>query len=132
MFLPIEAETTGRIGIDAELCTRKVKLKPLIRKALSPGERQQLQSEQTPCREQSFLRLWTLKEAWRKAVGLSVQANMARAEFRVRHNAIQMTSRHTGGAAREALSRLRVIRTIQALQYALGSTGHTAPRHLET
>lgn len=101
VLIPTDVEATGRIGVDAECCTRKVKLEPLLRKALSPSERQRLQSEQTPCRDQSFLRLWTLKEAWCKAIGLGLQADLARAEFRVQDNAIQMTSRHTGGAACE-------------------------------
>ena len=101
VWMPTEAETTGRIGVDAECCTRKVKFEPLLRKALTHGERQRLQSEQALCRVQSFLRLWTLKEAWCKAVGLGLKADMARAEFSIQNNAIQMTSHHTGGAARE-------------------------------
>lgn len=100
VFLPTKAKLAARIGVDVELCARKVKLAPLLRKALTHNERQRLQSEQAHCRDQSFLRLWTLKEAWCKAIGLGLQADMARAEFGYQNDSIQMTSRHTGSEAR--------------------------------
>ncbi|MFJ1755864.1 4'-phosphopantetheinyl transferase family protein [Kitasatospora sp. NPDC088134] len=59
----------GRIGVDTELADRKVRYQDMRRLLCTPAERRWLGALPEPERERRLLRLWTLKEAYTKALG---------------------------------------------------------------
>ena len=70
----------GWVGVDVEERTARADLDGLMEAALSPVERDELASESELHRLHGFLRLWTIKEAIIKAVGLGVSINMTELE----------------------------------------------------
>ena len=70
----------GWVGVDVEERTARADLDGLMKTALSPAERDELASESELHRLHGFLRLWTIKEALIKAVGLGVSINMSELE----------------------------------------------------
>jgi 4'-phosphopantetheinyl transferase len=59
----------GRIGVDTELAHRRIRYAEVERLLCTPGERRLLTNLQEPDRERELLRIWTLKEAYTKALG---------------------------------------------------------------
>jgi len=59
----------GRIGVDTELADRRVKYRDMRRHLCTPAERRWLGGLPEPEQERELLRLWTLKEAYTKALG---------------------------------------------------------------
>ncbi|RKE21260.1 4'-phosphopantetheinyl transferase superfamily protein [Streptomyces sp. TLI_171] len=59
----------GRIGVDTELADRRVRYRDMRRLLCTPAERRWLGDLPEPEQEQELLRLWTLKEAYTKAIG---------------------------------------------------------------
>jgi len=72
----------GWIGIDVEDVSRDVGLDSLLPDFLTNDERNWVESARPTERAQRILRLWTLKEAWCKAVGLGMSAEFHKAAFR--------------------------------------------------
>ena len=70
----------GWVGVDIEERSARADLDGLIEAALSPVERDELASESELHRLHGFLKLWTIKEAFIKAVGLGVSINMSELE----------------------------------------------------
>lgn len=62
-----------RIGLDIEPCTRHPHWQRVARRWFSPGEQAWLLAEDNP---ETFLRVWTLKEAWLKATGRGIAGNL--------------------------------------------------------
>ncbi|MEU0575371.1 4'-phosphopantetheinyl transferase family protein [Dermacoccus nishinomiyaensis] len=60
---------TGRIGVDAEPADRSVRLDLLESRMLTPAEAQEIAGLPEDQRAAHALRLWTLKEAYSKALG---------------------------------------------------------------
>ncbi|MFF0297132.1 4'-phosphopantetheinyl transferase family protein [Kitasatospora sp. NPDC004615] len=59
----------GRIGVDTELADRKVRYQDMRRLLCTPAERGWLGGLPARRQEKQLLRLWTLKEAYTKALG---------------------------------------------------------------
>ena len=70
----------GWLGVDIEERAARADLDGLMEAALSPIEREELASGSEQQRLHGFLRLWTIKEAIIKAVGLGVAIDMAELE----------------------------------------------------
>ncbi len=71
----------GVIGIDAETDQRAVEVDMLMRDVCSPGERQELAKVEGAHKTSRFLDFWTLKEAYLKAVGLGITADLTTVSF---------------------------------------------------
>ncbi|WP_129308642.1 4'-phosphopantetheinyl transferase superfamily protein [Streptomyces sp. L2] len=59
----------GRIGVDTELSDRRVRYAAVERSLCSPAERARLAHLDEAARNRELLRIWTLKEAYTKALG---------------------------------------------------------------
>ncbi|MFJ3659050.1 4'-phosphopantetheinyl transferase family protein [Streptomyces sp. NPDC090119] len=59
----------GRIGVDTEPLSRTLALDVMSRRMCTPAERAVLARLDAPARTAALLRLWTLKEAYTKALG---------------------------------------------------------------
>ena len=70
----------GRIGVDVELLNQPHDLPALMGDVLTPAEQQWL-SEQPPA-QHAFLRLWTAKEAFGKALGQGIAQDLRLLELR--------------------------------------------------
>ncbi|MBW7471907.1 4'-phosphopantetheinyl transferase superfamily protein [Marinobacter sp. M216] len=62
-----------RIGLDLEPCTRHPHWQRVARRWFTPREQAWLLAEDCP---ETFLRVWTLKEAWLKATGRGIAGNL--------------------------------------------------------
>ena len=70
----------GHIGVDVEACDKRVPL-AVARRYFSPREAAALDALAPEARPQRFLRLWTLKEAYLKAVGEGLPGGLDRMTF---------------------------------------------------
>ena len=79
----------GWLGVDVEERAARADLDGLMEAALSPAERDELASVDELEKLHGFLKLWTIKEALIKAVGLGVAINMSELEVpaAMRHGA---------------------------------------------
>ncbi|MEK8141862.1 4'-phosphopantetheinyl transferase superfamily protein [Streptomyces sp. M10(2022)] len=68
-MLAVGLNRTGRIGVDVELADRFVRLDLLEPRMLTPAEAQEIAELPESRRNAHALRLWTLKEAYSKALG---------------------------------------------------------------
>ncbi|MFJ8909366.1 4'-phosphopantetheinyl transferase family protein [Streptomyces sp. NPDC102351] len=68
-LMAVGISRTGRIGLDAERADRRFGLDVLLGQMCTPAERAQLQALPAGERQACALRLWTLKEAYTKALG---------------------------------------------------------------
>ncbi|MBT2402023.1 4'-phosphopantetheinyl transferase superfamily protein [Streptomyces sp. ISL-87] len=68
-LMAVGLSRTGRIGVDVELADRHVPLELLETRILTPTEAQELAELPESERVAHALRLWTLKEAYSKALG---------------------------------------------------------------
>ena len=59
----------GRIGVDTELSGRRIQFDAVSRQLCTPAERRRLRALPVPEQERELLRIWTLKEAYTKALG---------------------------------------------------------------
>lgn len=64
---------TGEVGIDAELWTRPTRVDALAPRVLSPREASALEGLDSAARQRRFLEVWTIKEAWLKAMGTGLR-----------------------------------------------------------
>jgi 4'-phosphopantetheinyl transferase len=69
-----------RIGVDVEALDKRVPL-PVARRHFSPREAAALDALPPEARPRRFLRLWTLKEAWLKAMGEGLPGGLDRISF---------------------------------------------------
>ena len=70
----------ARIGVDVEASDKRVPL-PVARRYFSPREAAALDALAPEARPRRFLRLWTLKEAYLKAVGEGLSGGLDRMTF---------------------------------------------------
>ncbi|WP_458246971.1 4'-phosphopantetheinyl transferase family protein [Streptomyces sp. MAI_2237] len=68
-LLAVGLSRTGRIGVDVEFADRFVRLDLLTSRVLTPAESQEIAALPQHERTAYVLRLWTLKEAYTKALG---------------------------------------------------------------
>lgn len=71
----------GRIGVDVEATGRPMRYDDVGRRLCAPAERAALAKLAEPERERLLLRLWTLKEAYTKALGCGMRLAFAEFEF---------------------------------------------------
>ncbi|MBF0307832.1 MAG: 4'-phosphopantetheinyl transferase superfamily protein [Alphaproteobacteria bacterium] len=71
----------GLIGIDVEPLARRVAPR-VARRFLATDEAAWLEARPPECRPEDFLALWTLKEAFAKALGLGIQVGFGRFSLR--------------------------------------------------
>ncbi|MCX3061380.1 4'-phosphopantetheinyl transferase family protein [Streptomyces beihaiensis] len=72
-LLLVGLTSRGLIGVDAELASRQLYRKGLAQHICTPQERRDLERLPDEERNPSLLRLWTLKEAYSKAIGQGMQ-----------------------------------------------------------
>lgn len=72
-LLLVGLTTRGLIGVDAERADRGIYSRGLDRHMCTPHERLMLSELPEPERNPSLVRLWTLKEAYSKAIGQGIQ-----------------------------------------------------------
>ncbi len=70
----------GRLGVDVEERVARKGLDGLMQAALTPDERAELAASDDGVKLRGFLRLWTIKEAVIKAVGLGISMSMSELE----------------------------------------------------
>ena len=66
----------GKVGVDVEVLTRDIDPRDGFRRFFTDAEWTWIHQAETTAR---FLRLWTLKEAWSKAIGLGLGADFREA-----------------------------------------------------
>lgn len=71
--------THGRIGVDVEHAARKVKFEQLAKRFFSLNEQHWI--DQQTNTKAAFFELWTIKEAYLKAIGTGISDQLAFAEF---------------------------------------------------
>ncbi|MDX3229749.1 4'-phosphopantetheinyl transferase family protein [Streptomyces sp. ME19-01-6] len=71
----------GRIGVDVEAAGRPMPYADVGRRLCAPAERAALAGLVEPERERALLRLWTLKEAYTKALGRGMRLAFDEFEF---------------------------------------------------
>ncbi|HKU42779.1 MAG TPA: 4'-phosphopantetheinyl transferase superfamily protein [Polyangiales bacterium] len=69
------------IGVDVELCSRKVELLGVARQVFSPQEIAGLTALEGLAQRERFFELWTLKEAYIKAIGKGLSAPLRSITF---------------------------------------------------
>lgn len=62
------------IGVDVERIDRRIELEMVARRVFAPVELEGLMARQGPARQRRFFELWTLKEAYVKALGDGITA----------------------------------------------------------
>ena len=72
----------GQLGIDGEIYDTKAPL-AVARRYFSPGEAEALEGLPADARPRRFLRLWTLKESYLKAVGTGIVGGLESMTFRI-------------------------------------------------
>ncbi|MGB0867096.1 MAG: 4'-phosphopantetheinyl transferase family protein [Granulosicoccaceae bacterium] len=92
--------TPAQIGVDVEPIARDCSIEKLSKKFLNTAEQRLLKTEQPADQLNAFMRFWTLKEAWSKALGLGLQADFHSAEFFQREGRIRLRLKKSGGMSR--------------------------------
>ncbi|POX42862.1 hypothetical protein C3486_02980 [Streptomyces sp. Ru73] len=80
-LIAVAISRAGRIGVDAEPLSRALSFDVLHDRVCSPAERAVLRSLDGPERTAAMLRLWTLKEAYTKALGQGLRLRFAEVDF---------------------------------------------------
>ena len=70
----------GEVGVDIETCAKLPDPQPLIALCFSDAEKRHLTGLASAERRQAFIRRWTLKEAWLKALGKGLSVPPASVE----------------------------------------------------
>ncbi|MEV8315768.1 4'-phosphopantetheinyl transferase superfamily protein [Streptomyces sp. NPDC059900] len=81
-LLLVGLATGGVIGVDAELADRKLYGPGLDRHLCTPHEAAEIEAMPPEERDPALVRLWTLKEAYSKAIGLGMQFRFTNFGFR--------------------------------------------------
>ncbi len=77
------ASTSCPVGLDAEKLDRELDVSSLIDRCLAADEQRYVNAQSSAQKTSCFLRFWTLKEAYLKAVGLGFSVSPASIEFDV-------------------------------------------------
>lgn len=85
------AVTGGQVGADVERATRPVREEPLARRICTPYERAVLNATSPAERPRTLLRLWTLKEAYSKALGVGTRLPFHTFGFRLHGRSAVLT-----------------------------------------
>jgi 4'-phosphopantetheinyl transferase len=71
----------GRIGVDTEAADRRIRYTEVERLLCTPREREQLAELEESARDRELVRIWTLKEAYSKALGQGMRMGFNRFGF---------------------------------------------------
>ncbi len=80
-WVVIAVAQAGEIGVDVECSRRRVDIAGVARAFFHPDEYQALQQLDESRRSEYFFSLWTLKEAWIKAIGKGLAQSLRTAKF---------------------------------------------------
>ncbi|MEV8129117.1 4'-phosphopantetheinyl transferase superfamily protein [Streptomyces sp. NPDC085944] len=94
----------GRIGVDAENADRRVHGPGLLRGACTPGELTAVQELPESERDGALVRLWTLKEAYSKAIGQGLRVPFTTFGFDLRERPLRLRAADGTPAAGSAWS----------------------------
>lgn len=67
----------GRVGVDVEVERPVPRMARLVEAKFSPEEARRFEEAPEESRQTTFFRIWTLKEAWLKALGTGLATNLA-------------------------------------------------------
>ncbi|MEU9291744.1 4'-phosphopantetheinyl transferase superfamily protein [Streptomyces sp. NPDC048275] len=81
-LLVVGVSRTGPIGVDVENARREISTGLLLEHVCTPAEALRLAQLPEPERSAGLLRLWTLKEAYTKALGYGLRRQFSRVGFR--------------------------------------------------
>lgn len=73
----IALSSHGRLGVDIEECYTRRNIDLLVDTSFTPAERADMKSGDVVQRQRLFFRLWTIKEALIKAVGIGLSIDMS-------------------------------------------------------
>lgn len=85
------AVTGGQVGADVERAARPVRVEPLARRVCTPYERAVLNATSPAECSRTLLRLWTLKEAYTKGLGVGTRLPFRTFGFRLRGSTAVLT-----------------------------------------
>lgn len=71
----------GEVGIDVEYVRRVTRPEKILERFFSPGEREYFHSRPDILKDRSFMSLWTIKEAYSKAVGTGFSSGLKDLDF---------------------------------------------------
>ena len=71
----------GEVGIDVEYVRRVTRPEKILERFFSPGEREYFHSRPDILKDRSFMSLWTIKEAYSKAVGTGFLSGLKGLDF---------------------------------------------------
>jgi 4'-phosphopantetheinyl transferase len=71
----------GEVGIDVEYVRRVTRPEKILERFFSPGEREYFHSRPDILKDRSFMSLWTIKEAYSKAVGTGFSSGLKGLDF---------------------------------------------------
>ncbi len=71
----------GEVGIDVEYIRPILRPEKILERFFSPGEREYFRSRPETMRSKAFMSLWTIKEAYSKAVGTGFSSNLKNLDF---------------------------------------------------
>ncbi|WP_262064366.1 4'-phosphopantetheinyl transferase family protein [Streptomyces sp. STR69] len=97
-LIVVGVSRTGPVGVDAEPAGRRISFEALRDHVCTAGEARLLGALPEEARTETFLRLWTLKEAYAKALGHGMRRRFSGIGFEWDETA---TARLTGDTARE-------------------------------
>lgn len=80
-LIVVGVSRSGRIGVDAEPLTRTLTYDVMRERMCTPAERDALTALDGPARTAALLRLWTLKEAYTKALGQGLRLDFTEFGF---------------------------------------------------
>ncbi|MCD9881046.1 4'-phosphopantetheinyl transferase family protein [Streptomyces guryensis] len=80
-LIVVGVSRSGRIGVDAEPLTRTLTYDVMRERMCTPAERAALTGLDGPARTAALLRLWTLKEAYTKALGQGLRLDFTEFGF---------------------------------------------------
>ena len=71
----------GEVGVDVEYVRRVIGAEKILERFFSPGEREYYHLSPGIAKDRSFMSLWTIKEAYSKAVGTGIRSGMKDLDF---------------------------------------------------
>jgi len=72
---------SGEIGIDVEYPRRVLKAEKILERFFSRGEREYYRSSPEAEKERAFMSLWTIKEAYSKALGMGLSSDLGNVDL---------------------------------------------------
>lgn len=93
-LLAVAVAQTGNVGVDIEVLQPDIDIAALAENYCTPAEQGLLNSTPPESRVATFYAIWTLKEAYLKAIGLGMAIDMRSIETEKRPGGIQLQSVH--------------------------------------